>query len=126
MGQAIRTTEEKIDIFMNPIEQVNLQHLRLLQWLRDRDYYLAPIPIEKIVVYSGASTILRNLVNDKTISETVMRTERILTKIKELELKYNTPCLTKDQLMNLSFQLLDANSPEDENLWKNIRYPMKN
>ncbi|WP_245975380.1 NERD domain-containing protein [Oceanobacillus chungangensis] len=116
MGQAIRSTDEKVDIFTNPIEQVNLQHLRLLQWLREGGFSKMPIPIEKIVAYSGTSTILRNLVNDKTISDTVMRTERILTKITEIERKYQTVCLSEEQLKNLSSQLVSAHSPEDENV----------
>lgn len=113
MGQSVRTTNGKEEVFTNPIEQVNLQHLRLLHWMRKCD--LPPIPIEKIVVYSNPKTILKNISNDKTITEIIIRKERLLSKIEEISSKHKTSHLSEKQLIDISCQLLDAHVPEEAN-----------
>ncbi|MGJ9459343.1 nuclease-related domain-containing protein [Oceanobacillus sp. CF4.6] len=110
IGQSIRRKEGKEDSFTNPIEQINLQHIRLLRWLRN--YNLPTIPIEKIAVYSSRHTILKDLTNDKAISNTVIRKDKILSKIEEIKQKHPIPVLTEDQLMELSYKLLSAHTEE--------------
>lgn len=116
MGQTIRKADEKEEGFTNPIDQVNLQHLRLLRWMRQ--YHFPPIPLEKIVVYSNTNTILRNTSNNPTVIEMVMHKEKLLAKIDELSAKYCTPCLTEEQLLELSNQLLLADNPQKVDVMK--------
>ena len=111
MGQAVRVENDKTKAFTNPIDQVNLQHLRFLRWLRQFNF--PSIPIEKIVVYSNPNTVLKNHTNDKVITEVVMHKEKILQKIDELTRMYHTPCFSEEHLMNLAFQLLTAHVSEE-------------
>ncbi|WP_157087619.1 nuclease-related domain-containing protein [Oceanobacillus damuensis] len=119
MVQAIRLKNDKEESFNNPIEQVNLQHIRLLEWLRQ--FNLPTIPIEKIVVYSSKGTILKNLTNKKIVSEIVIRKENMLSKINELSKRHDTPCLTEEQLMELCYQLLSFHTPENEDVLINYK-----
>ncbi|MFD1849857.1 nuclease-related domain-containing protein [Oceanobacillus bengalensis] len=116
MGQSIRQKNNKEDIFTNPIDQVNLQHLRLLRWIRE--FNLPPIPIEKLVVYSNQNTLLKNLSLDKNLINIVVRKENLLSKIDQFTLKYQTKCFSENDLLSLSNELLVADSPEDECIMK--------
>lgn len=114
MGQAFRSkNDEGIEVFTNPVDQVNLQHRRFLDWLRKYDF--PPIPIEKIVVYSRDDTFLKNITNNKTINEIVMHKEKVLPKIEEYSEMYQTPCFSEGQLIELSYQLLEEHVPEEFN-----------
>ncbi|RDW21303.1 hypothetical protein CWR48_02505 [Oceanobacillus arenosus] len=122
MGQSVRKSGDNETIFSNPIDQVNLQHLRLLHWIRKFEF--PPIPIEKIVVYSNPSTLLKNRSNDSTIPKITIRKEKLLSKIEELASKYVTPSFNEEQLIDLTAQLLDAHVPEKANAMK--RYGIAN
>ncbi|HLR60915.1 MAG TPA: hypothetical protein VK097_00560 [Lentibacillus sp.] len=65
------------------MEQINLQHRRFLSWLRKDDFL--SVPIEKIAVYSRDDTYLRNLTNDKIISDIVMYRDRVLSKSEQMD-----------------------------------------
>ncbi|MGP4108579.1 NERD domain-containing protein [Virgibacillus sp. L01] len=110
MGQAIRYKNNEIEVFTNPLDQVNLQHRRLLEWLRKHDF--PPIPIEKIVVYSQDDTFLKNIINDPIISEIVMHKEKVLPKIEKLTDTHTTYCFDEDQLIELSYRLLEEHESE--------------
>lgn len=108
MGQAIRKSEEMEQSFGNPVQQIKLQHLRLLRWLKN--YNLPAIPIEKAVVYSNSNTILKNLTNQKELPKLVMHKERLLEKIEEIEKRYRATIFHEDHLMELSYALLASHS----------------
>lgn len=114
MGQVIRKTEEIEEGFANPIDQVNLQHFRLLQWLRQFDF--PPIPLEKVVVYSNPNTVLKNVTNDKIVAETVIHKEKLRTKIEEFSNMHITACFNEKQLKELTFQLISSNTPAKANV----------
>lgn len=119
MGQAIRTKGQHEESFGNPIDQVRLQHLRLLRWLRQFNF--PPIPIQKIVVYSSTSTILKNRTNNKSVADMVMHKEKIIPKIEDLSYTHHSSILSEEQLSNLSFQLLSAHTPENINVLTKYR-----
>jgi hypothetical protein len=75
MGQTIRIDEGKEEAFTNPVQQVKLQHRRLLEWMRKSDF--PAVPIEKIVVYTNSSTVLKNQTNQKELSRLVIRKDRL-------------------------------------------------
>ncbi|WP_010529981.1 nuclease-related domain-containing protein [Lentibacillus jeotgali] len=110
MGQVYRESAEKVEVFGNPVDQVNLQHRRLLSWLREMN--LPAVPIEKIVVFSRDSTYLRNLTNNKIISDIVMHRHKILPKIDSFINRYRLARISEDQLMELSYRLLEEHNPE--------------
>lgn len=112
MGQTIRIENEKEQAYTNPVDQVNLQHLRLLRWIRQ--FKFPTIPIEKIVVYTNPKMLLKNQSNDKSLSEKVMHKEKILSKIDEFAATHTSKCLTENQLMELSYQLTSAHTPKEE------------
>lgn len=91
-GQAIRISKDgKEENFGNHVEQVNLQHIRLLEWMRKNN--LPVIPIEKLIIYSNSSTIIKNSGDNKAVAETVIHLEQLLTKIGELSNKHKSPAL---------------------------------
>lgn len=107
MGQVIRMRDDGSEEgFNNPFEQVTLQARRLRNWLRGHQFQ--PLPIEKLVVYSHANTILRNIKNSAVIERTVIHKERLLTKTDELLQTYQVQALTDEQIGAMSQQLLAA------------------
>lgn len=110
-GQAFREIDDEVKVFSSPVQQVNLQHSRLMDWHRIND--LPTVPIEKIVVYSRDDMYLRNLSNDKIISDLVMHRDKLLPKIKSYMEKYQTPRLTEKQIMEMSCKLMEEHCPED-------------
>ncbi|WP_164669415.1 nuclease-related domain-containing protein [Virgibacillus doumboii] len=113
MGQAYRELNDEIKNFGNPVFQVNLQHRRLLNYLREMNY--PTVPIEKIVVFSSNDTYLRNLSNNKIISDIVMHRDKVLPKIDSFIEKNKLKCLSDDHLMKLSYHLLEDHRPEEYN-----------
>lgn len=111
MGQSYRELTDQVEVFGNPVDQVNLQHRRLLNWLRENKY--PTIPIEKIVVYSHNKTYLKNLSNSKIISDSVMHRDKVLSKIDFFIKKHQSKCFNDNQLMDLSYWLLEEHNPEE-------------
>ncbi|MGM8366159.1 nuclease-related domain-containing protein [Virgibacillus sp. W0181] len=116
MGQAIRTTEHLEEGFHNPIEQVNIQKMRLINWLRKNEF--PNIPVEGIVVYSNTNTILKNPTNSKMIANTVMHKEKLLSKMEEIRKKHVKSIYTPNQIKHLSNKLKKTNTPKQENVLK--------
>ncbi|MBP1949720.1 nuclease-related domain-containing protein [Virgibacillus litoralis] len=59
-GQAIRITKKgEEENLGNHIEQINLQHFRLLRWMREHGFPVTPI--EKLIAYSNPNTIIKNI-----------------------------------------------------------------
>ncbi|MCC2252455.1 MAG: NERD domain-containing protein [Bacillota bacterium] len=103
-GQVIRVTDDMEQVLRNPIDQINLQHLCLLRWLRQ--FNLPSIPLEKLVVYSNANTILKNLTNKSAITKIVIHKERLIERIDKLQARYSKKCFTETDLLYLSFQFI--------------------
>ncbi len=106
MGQAIRFVNEKEEAFTHPIYQINLQHTRLLRWLRQ--YNLPPVPLEKLVIYTHPKTILKNLTNDPTISKHIIQKEKLLEKVELFQETYTQSCLSEEELLRLSSLLISS------------------
>jgi hypothetical protein len=113
MGQTIRRKNDQEEIFKNPVQQVNLQHLRFLRWLRKYNFH--SIPIEKAVVYTNNTTILKNHTNQKELPNIVMHKDRLLEKIEELEDLYRTVHLKESALSELTYQLCASHIPNQLN-----------
>ncbi|SFB28741.1 Nuclease-related domain-containing protein [Lentibacillus halodurans] len=123
-GQAIRISKNgEEENLGNHIEQVNLQHLRLLNWMRQ--YNFPAIPIEKLVIYSSSSTIIKNPGNNKTVDKTVIHKEELLTKISELSKKHKSAVFSEEHLNQLSAHLIDAHTPKKIDIMENFSVDRK-
>src|SRR5690606_23628360 len=100
--------------FRNPIEQVGKQEYRLKKWLKEMRLPL--FPIERFVVFSNSSTILRNLTNEKSLSNIVIHEDRLFSKLARLESKYEEASLTTRQLNRIIKRLLVAHTPKSVNI----------
>ncbi|MHA6253364.1 NERD domain-containing protein [Oceanobacillus sp. CAU 1775] len=114
MGQTYREEADVIQGFTNPVDQVNLQHLRLLRWLRK--FNLPSIPIEKIVTYTNPTTILKNLTNKKDLPKIVIHKGKLLDKIDEFSDAHPVPYISEEQLTDLSYELLVAHTDVELNV----------
>lgn len=116
-GQAIQLNkigEEKN--LGNHIEQVNLQHLRLQRFIREHNF--PAIPIEKLIVYSSPNTIIKNITNNKAISDTVIHKEQLLSNLHEFAAIHKTRSVTMEQLERLSAALIKAHTPKEIDIMK--------
>ncbi|RYG72033.1 NERD domain-containing protein [Lentibacillus lipolyticus] len=111
MGQAYRIRNGEVELFGNPVEQVKLQHRRYLNWFRKHGF--PPVPIEKMVVYSRDDTYLRNITNDKSISDIVMHRDKVLPTIESFMKLHQSPLISEHQLMEFSYRLLEEHTPEE-------------
>lgn len=123
MGQAIRIHDQVEEPFINPIDQVNLQHLRLLRWLRQYDF--PAVPLEKIVVYTNHTTLLINSSSEKEIKDLVIRKEKLLPRILQLSENHKHPILTKKQISALCRKITHAHSPAVPNLMEKYQVESK-
>ncbi|GGA80790.1 nuclease-related domain-containing protein [Ornithinibacillus halotolerans] len=114
MGQMIRSIGEEEEGFRNPIEQVGKQEYRLKKWLKEMRLPL--FPIERFVVFSNSGTILRNLTNEKSLSNIVIHEDRLFSKLARLESKYEEASLTTRQLNRIIKRLLVAHTPKSVNI----------
>lgn len=110
MDQTIRKTRDGEEGFRNPIQQVQLQQMRLGRWLQKYGY--SPFPIESLVVYSSPSTIIRNITNNSIIANKVIHKESLLPRINDFTFVYSNYKLNEDQLKSLSDALVAAHTPE--------------
>ncbi|WP_174616028.1 nuclease-related domain-containing protein [Virgibacillus ihumii] len=109
-GQSFRIKAEEVQVFNNPVEQVSLQHNRFVDWNRCNDF--PAVPVEKVVIYSRDDIYLRNLTNNKLITDLVMHRDKLLPKIQLFMGKHKTLRLTEKQLMEMSYKLLEQHTPE--------------
>ncbi|SDQ77067.1 Nuclease-related domain-containing protein [Virgibacillus salinus] len=116
-GQAIRITKKgEEENLGNHIEQINLQHFRLLRWVREHDFPVTPI--EKLIAYSNPTTIIKNITNNTAISETVIHKESLLTKIDGYASTHKNVSLSEQQLHFLSSFLITAHTTNKVDILK--------
>lgn len=101
--------ENKEEGISNPIEQVKRHHMQFHNWLSKNQ--IKGYPIEHLVTFSKTSTLLETSPDNTQIFKYVIYAESLINKIKELELKYPKPVLSKKKLINLTDSLLQAHQP---------------
>ncbi|MFS0774679.1 nuclease-related domain-containing protein [Neobacillus sp. 3P2-tot-E-2] len=101
MTRELNNVEEGMD---NPIQQVKRHHLQFNNWLKVHQF--KGIPVEHLVVISKTSTIIETTPDNIQIFEKLIYAESLIDKIKELEMKYTKPRITKKIISDLSDTLL--------------------
>jgi hypothetical protein len=101
MTRELNNEEEGMD---NPIQQVKRHHLQFNNWLKFHQF--KGIPVEHLVVISKTSTIIETAPDNLQIYEKLIYAESLVGKIKELEIKYTKPRITKKVITQLSDTLL--------------------
>ncbi|MFJ7755043.1 nuclease-related domain-containing protein [Peribacillus muralis] len=106
-NQLIRTNPDgKTEAFDDPILQVSRQRIHLLDWLKTKK--INNLPVETLVVSANSSTIIRAA--NKELKGKVIRKDRILLQIAELNNKYTEESLSKRAIKRLSNVLLDGHT----------------
>ncbi|MFD9627734.1 nuclease-related domain-containing protein [Peribacillus muralis] len=107
-NQLIRTNPDgKTEAFDDPILQVSRQRRHLLDWLKTKR--MNNLPVETLVISANSSTIIR--ASNKEINTKIIRKDRILLKIAELNNKYKEELLSRRAMMRISSLLLDGHTP---------------
>ncbi|WP_254782338.1 nuclease-related domain-containing protein [Bacillus sp. OK048] len=107
MTRELNNLEEGMD---NPIQQVKRHHLQFTNWLKNKQF--KGIPLERLVVISKTSTIIETTPDNLQIFQKLIYAESLLDKIRELEVKYTKPRITKKTLTRLSDTLLQNHKIE--------------
>lgn len=110
IGQVIRQRNEVEESFPNPIAQVNLQHIRLRNWIVQHKF--PPIPIEKLIVYANSNSIIRNFTGPNQISDLIIRKDLLPLKVEEINEVHTSKVLSTSQLHQLSQTLIKFHQPE--------------
>lgn len=101
MTRELNNLEEGMD---NPIQQVKRHHHQFNNWLKYHQF--KGIPVERLVVISKTSTIIKTTPDNLHIFQKLIYAESLIDKIRELETKYTKPRITKKNLTQLSDTLL--------------------
>lgn len=67
---------------------------------------LPALPIEALVVISNPQTTIKSLANQQHISQAVIHSDKLLSKIRKFEQMYSTEILTEKEFKKLTRQLL--------------------
>ncbi|GIN88136.1 nuclease [Heyndrickxia sporothermodurans] len=119
--QLIRVTDEKEEGFENPILQVERQSRQLKSYLST--HFFSTVPIENLVVISSPRTILKNPSNSPLISEKIIHSSKLPTKIIELENKYPNNIIATKKIMSISEKLLKEHTPDTKNILEKFHIP---
>ncbi|WP_246017820.1 nuclease-related domain-containing protein [Mesobacillus subterraneus] len=114
LGQVIRTYNEKVETYEDPLLQVKRQREQLRRWLQD--HHFPSIPIEFIAAYSNSATTLRNSTSDREVYERVCKAGKLVFKIEEYKQKYSHNFLTDKEFKKISKQILKSHIPEGSHL----------
>ncbi|KQL52444.1 hypothetical protein AN964_02065 [Heyndrickxia shackletonii] len=109
-NQLIRDYNDEIEIFPDPVLQVNHQRFQLKKWLENNKFQ--SIPIETLVVLTNPSSFIQFTPNSFSYKQTVTRSTNFLSKVNHLSQIYREEKLTKKELRKLSKLLLKHHTPK--------------
>lgn len=110
--QLIRTLDGKQEAFPDPLLQVYRQEQQLKKWLENNQ--LPPMPILSLIVISNPNTIIQSTPGNKEVSEKVIRSEFLPTKINQLQQKFQKEVVTDKELKKLTRKIEKQLSPLDQ------------
>lgn len=98
--QMIRTLDGEDKAFPNPLIQIQRQQQQLENWFENNQ--LPKLPIHSFVVFSNPYTIIRKSSQSKYLTEKVIRSESLPTKINSIEAKYRSHLLTEKEVKKIT------------------------
>jgi len=109
-NQLIRESNDEMEIFPDPVLQVNHPRFQLIKWLEQRK--LQPIPIETLVVMTNPSSLIQFTPHSSSYKHTVIRSTNFISKMHVLNQKHKEAKLNKNELRKLSKRLLKHHTPK--------------
>ncbi|MBM7693464.1 rubrerythrin [Peribacillus deserti] len=112
-NQLIRTLNNKEEGFNDPISQAQRHQNLFNEWLSING--IAKFPIEALVIISNPSTIIKTDRDNQDIYSKVCHAAQLLSKLKQLEARFQKKILSHQKLFKLSDLLVSLNSPPESN-----------
>ncbi|HWO78166.1 MAG TPA: nuclease-related domain-containing protein [Bacillus sp. (in: firmicutes)] len=112
--QLIRSYDQKIERFPNPLHQATRQKNLLNQWLR-KNFNLT-MPIEFFIVNTNQSTIIEASPESKPIFNKILHAESLNEAITLAQRRYARSSITEKQLGSISERIVKEHSPHFPNL----------
>lgn len=110
MGQMIRSHNDIEEGFRSPIEQIVKQEYRFKRWLKANKF--PTIPIEKLVVFSNSSTIIRNMTSNRYFGNLVIHEDKLFSRLIQFEERYQEPTLSIRQIKRVIKKLLEQHASQ--------------
>ncbi|WP_102348263.1 NERD domain-containing protein [Bacillus sp. Marseille-P3661] len=114
--QLVRTLNEKVEGFEDPVLQVDRQRLQFKYWLQKNK--LPFIPIEPLVVNSNSSAILKIDPQYQKFLQHVIRIPKFPFKIESIANTHKKECMNATDLKKITRLLISQHVPEDPNMIK--------
>ena len=110
--QLIRKSQEKVDVFNDPIVQTELQMLQLKKWLEKNKFPIPPI--ETVVVITHPSALIRT--SSTTNSTKIIRSQLLQKKIDQIKESHKQIYITEKQIQKLNKQLIKKHSIKNHDI----------
>jgi hypothetical protein len=107
--QLLRIYNEREEGFPDPISQAQHQKIQFKSWLDINGF--PELPVEFLVVISHPSTIIKTGTDPLRISNKVLHSHHLLSKINELENKYTIEKIHPKEMRRLSRILMKKHTP---------------
>ncbi len=117
--QLIRTTNEKVEVFSDPITQVLEQEIQLKFWLKKNK--LPSIPIASFVIVSKPSTQINTDPQHNIVHKKVIRPFSIPTIIENLQTIHQTKLIDTKDIKKVSRLIIKQYEPPIHNLLKKFQ-----
>lgn len=110
--QVVRTINGTETGLMNPLTQAHLHQVQLTNWLQNNNF--PSIPIQYLVVFSNASTIIKSVKYSNIVSNHVLHSYNVPIKLKEISNKYTKEVFTKSDIRRLTKVFLKSHEENNE------------
>lgn len=112
--QLIRTIDGKETAFGDPITQSNRHVMQFKKWLAKNR--LSEIPLLSLVVISSSNTLIRSSPGAREISQKVIHSSYLPTKMQEIERKYPIKILSEKEIKKVGRLLKRSHSPTNQSI----------
>ncbi len=114
--QLIRTINDSINVYPDPVQQVKMQRFQLGSWLELNK--ITTIPIKTHVVITNPSSLIRIIPRNTYYQKKIIRSTILFEKIKELSTQFNDDLLSRKEIRRLSNLLLKLDTPLNPEILK--------
>lgn len=122
LGQIVQMKEDKkLEVYDNPVSQVERQAFQLQNWLYRHGYF--DIPIIPFVVFSSSMKLIKPESVSKEIMSKIISVSNIVRTIRGLSDDYSRAILSKKALFSVSKKIVDSHTPIKRDLLSNMNVP---